>query len=338
MPAFQAEYTIGAAIESILNQTYSNFKLLIIDDASTDNTIEVARKYQSIDNRVKVIKNEQNLGGYGNYNKSLDNCSGDYCCIYHADDYYEMTILEKSVMFLEANNNSVVVFTAAKEKRHYIPEEIIKERDRHRCYQINEIIGMIMKYYNFLATSSACMRSEIVIKHNIRFGGDHSTQLVQKGLKTSGDLAMWLQMLKYGCVGIIDEELIVVGDSKSRWSRQEKIRFDDDDFIHIVSHYLFNRNFIKSVSFSSRIGFDLIKSKSETIRYVKGNGTISHSIFSKSIINLLFRLLFTLEYRYILKNIKWILYRAIVSNNNKIFGYFINGYLSRFNDYVRDQY
>jgi len=62
MPAYNAEKYIAASIESVLNQTYKNFELLILDDASTDNTKEIVLSYAQKDNRIVYIEKQSNHG------------------------------------------------------------------------------------------------------------------------------------------------------------------------------------------------------------------------------------------------------------------------------------
>jgi glycosyltransferase involved in cell wall biosynthesis len=70
MPIYNAEKTLGAAIESILNQSYRQFKLVLVDDASTDNSLEIAKSY-TYDNRVVVYHNSENRGAYYSRNLGL---------------------------------------------------------------------------------------------------------------------------------------------------------------------------------------------------------------------------------------------------------------------------
>jgi glycosyltransferase involved in cell wall biosynthesis len=70
MPIYNAEKTLGAAIESILNQSYRNFKLVLVDDASTDNSLNIAKSY-TYDNRVVLYHNKENRGAYYSRNLGL---------------------------------------------------------------------------------------------------------------------------------------------------------------------------------------------------------------------------------------------------------------------------
>ncbi|MDB5123517.1 MAG: glycosyl transferase [Mucilaginibacter sp.] len=86
MPAYNTAPFIAEAIESILAQTFTDFELLISDDASTDATFEIAQTFAKTDARIKVFKQAQNLGFVGNKNFLLQQASGDYIAWQDSDD------------------------------------------------------------------------------------------------------------------------------------------------------------------------------------------------------------------------------------------------------------
>jgi glycosyltransferase involved in cell wall biosynthesis len=70
MTSFNREKYIAEAIESVLASTYKDFELIIVDDVSTDATVAIAEKYAKQDGRIKVYKNQNNLGDYKNRNRA----------------------------------------------------------------------------------------------------------------------------------------------------------------------------------------------------------------------------------------------------------------------------
>jgi glycosyltransferase involved in cell wall biosynthesis len=86
MPAFNARAYIAEAIDSVLNQTYANWELIIIDDASTDNTIQIVKTF--IDPRIKLSGNKHNLGPDKTTNIGMKNASGEYLTFLGADDLF----------------------------------------------------------------------------------------------------------------------------------------------------------------------------------------------------------------------------------------------------------
>lgn len=104
LSAYNAEPFIGRAIESVLAQTHSNFRLFVVNDASTDDTLFVAKKYLS-DPRVHIVNLSKNIGTYAAKNLVLKNfAEGEYWAHHDADDFSEPTRFEKQIAFLKEKN------------------------------------------------------------------------------------------------------------------------------------------------------------------------------------------------------------------------------------------
>lgn len=103
MPAYNAQDYIGEAIESILSQTYSNFELLIADDASTDNTKAIITGYAKTDKRVRLIANSKNLYIAANRNKLITEAKGTYVVWADADDISYPERIETQIKILESD-------------------------------------------------------------------------------------------------------------------------------------------------------------------------------------------------------------------------------------------
>lgn len=101
MPVYNSALYVSEAINSILKQSYSNFEFLIIDDASTDNSVEIIRKFK--DERIRLIRNEKNLRLVGVLNKGIDIAEGKYIVRMDSDDISLPDRLKKQVDFMNAN-------------------------------------------------------------------------------------------------------------------------------------------------------------------------------------------------------------------------------------------
>jgi len=101
MTAYNREKYISEAIESVLASTYKDFELVIVDDCSSDKTVEIAKQYEAKDNRVKVFVNEKNLGDYPNRNKAASYGRGTYLKYLDSDDVMRNDCLEKMVSQME---------------------------------------------------------------------------------------------------------------------------------------------------------------------------------------------------------------------------------------------
>lgn len=102
--------TIKKALDSVISQTYKNLQILIVDDASSDNTEEIVRKYS--DDRIEYYKNESNLGITKNRNKALSLSKGKYIAVLDSDDYWiDENKISDQVNFLEKNPAYALVGT-----------------------------------------------------------------------------------------------------------------------------------------------------------------------------------------------------------------------------------
>ena len=106
MPAYNADKTIGRAIESVLNQTYSNIDLIIVNDGSTDKTSEVVRQYY--DTRIVLI-NQPNKGLSGARNSGLEKVKGDYVAFIDSDDWYENDYVERLLSSIFTTHSQLAV-------------------------------------------------------------------------------------------------------------------------------------------------------------------------------------------------------------------------------------
>lgn len=105
MPTYNAEKTISFAIDSIINQSWKNFELLIVDDCSSDATYSIAKEYEQLDSRIKVFKQEINLGAYSARNLALLNANGDFITTHDSDDWSHPEKISMQVEYLINNKN-----------------------------------------------------------------------------------------------------------------------------------------------------------------------------------------------------------------------------------------
>src|ERR1700710_1386671 len=102
VPCYELAHLLPECVASILSQTYTDFEILIMDDCSPDDTEKVAATFR--DERVKYIRNSENLGKLRNYNKGIGLCGGEYIWLISADDYLRKPyILEHYMRVMETN-------------------------------------------------------------------------------------------------------------------------------------------------------------------------------------------------------------------------------------------
>lgn len=109
MGIYNCEDTLEEAVHCIINQTYSNWELIMCDDCSTDNTLKIANMLAKKDGRIKVIKNDKNLTLAPTLNKCLKLAKGKYIARMDGDDICSNDRFEKELKFLENNSEYALV-------------------------------------------------------------------------------------------------------------------------------------------------------------------------------------------------------------------------------------
>lgn len=107
MPVYNGEDFIADAIESILNQTFEDFELLICDNASTDGTAEICRSYATKDERIRYIRNRWNIGGGPNANRVMQLTRGEFFKLMNHDDVCHPRFLQRCVDTLAGRPDAV---------------------------------------------------------------------------------------------------------------------------------------------------------------------------------------------------------------------------------------
>lgn len=114
LPVYNGEDFITGAIDSILNQTFQDFELLIVDNASTDRTREICNSYLSKDNRIKYYRNENNIGAAGNFNVAFEHAVGIYFKWAACDDTIDKEFIAKCVAVLDKDAEVVLCHSNVK--------------------------------------------------------------------------------------------------------------------------------------------------------------------------------------------------------------------------------
>lgn len=109
MPVYNGELYIKETLDSLLNQTFKDFELLIVNDASTDSTLEILNDYVLKDSRIKILDNEFQKGIVGGLNTAIKNSSGEYIARADADDIHKKDRLALQVEFLDKHKNVGIV-------------------------------------------------------------------------------------------------------------------------------------------------------------------------------------------------------------------------------------
>lgn len=248
IPSYNGGKTIQDTLTSIINQTYKNIEILVVDNASTDDTIDIVKKITHQNPKIKLFQSEVNIGGEANFQRCFQFSTCEYTAIFHSDDVYEPTMIEKQVAFLESHPDVGAVFTVATDidengKRlaaRGIPRSLLKSNKE--TFDFAEIFKAILIFGNFIICPSAMVRTKIYQDEIKIWDG--------KKYGTSADLDVWLRILKNHKIGIINESLMNYRVSSSSYSyrlaRQKVTRHDIflvlDDYVHNYAKELMNQN------------------------------------------------------------------------------------------------
>jgi glycosyltransferase involved in cell wall biosynthesis len=153
IPCYNRERYLGLAVQSVLNQTYTHFELIIVDDGSTDASLQIAEQFASEDSRVKVIVQEHNQGQAHALKKGFDTAQGEFIGQVDSDDLLEPQALELTVQALEGDPGLGVIYT------NYIDmdEDGNKVRVGMRCsipYSAERLLTKMMVFHFTLMRKS----------------------------------------------------------------------------------------------------------------------------------------------------------------------------------------
>lgn len=230
MTAYNAEKFLEAAVNSVLNQTHRNWRLLICDDASQDATWQLMQRFASQDARITLLRNERNLGVPKTRNRILRAVPEDaqFIAVLDSDDIAMPERLSVQLRFLEAHPEIDAVGSSI---------GIIDEDDvlyAHRRYPSPSPAAM-PKYAlcsNPLAHSTFCFRREILQDLT---GYDES-------YKSCEDYELVMRLLTVHRLAILPEELVHYRISRSQW-KQRHLKATLRATLSIQRRYLFRRGF-----------------------------------------------------------------------------------------------
>lgn len=198
LPVYNGEKYLSAAIDSLLAQSYADFELIIIDDLSQDDSLQIARAYGARDARIKVFSNDSNIGLFANYNACLHKVTGRFVKLFAQDDILLPRMLEKQLDVFDTVEDVHLVST----KRLFINEEESKDEfcqfDSDRMIRGNDLItGCLAERINWIGEPSSVMFPSSLIG----FGFDSNFHQL-------GDLEYWFRIVMDGNYVFLEEPLV----------------------------------------------------------------------------------------------------------------------------------
>lgn len=207
------------SIESILNQTFSDFEFLIILDCPTDDSEQVVIEYAKADSRVIILKNDVNIGLTKSLNQGLKTAKGKYIARMDADDVSVLTRFEREYAYLEAHPEVVAVGS-----RCFLP--VSQKPVMNDWTEDQEVLAIRMLFSNVgLPHPSAMIRRAVLAENNIRY---------TESIKKSQDYKLWVDLLPYGKLILLPDILLIYrehekqisADKSSQYSYANRITID----------------------------------------------------------------------------------------------------------------
>jgi teichuronic acid biosynthesis glycosyltransferase TuaG len=179
MPAYNAAPFVEEAIASVINQTLSDWELIVIDDCSKDNTLQVINALAANDSRIQVIQNDVNMGVAKTRNKGLDLFKGRYVALLDSDDFWKPCFLEKMIDHAQKTGADIV----------YCSYEMVNEQNLKVCNDFivpDETTFEESIVRSVISCSTVLLTSEIAVNYRFPVNMYHE------------DIALWFQLLRDG--------------------------------------------------------------------------------------------------------------------------------------------
>ena len=201
IPSYNHAKFIGEAIQSVLDQTFQDFEILIRDDGSKDNSIEIIKQFT--DSRIKFAANPHNMGACYTANTMIEEASGEYIALLNSDDVWMLDKLDKQVKFLDKNPQYGAVFSDAQviyedgrdfDKPDHFYNSVFKQANRTRV----EWLKYFFEVGNCICHPSMLIRKAVY----------HDVGLYNRLMASLPDFEMWIRVCARYEIYIMPEKTI----------------------------------------------------------------------------------------------------------------------------------
>lgn len=190
VPAYNAEKYIANTINSVRQQTYDNWNLMILDDCSTDNTRNIVKSFVNIDSRIHLYENSKNLGAAKTRNRGIELADSKWIAFLDSDDLWHREKLEKQLKAIQ-NEGAELCYTSYA----VVDSNGEKARKNYIVPQITDYNALLKE--NVIGCSTVLLRADLAKKYYF----DTNFYLE--------DYALWLDLLKDGYKAVGCEEILV---------------------------------------------------------------------------------------------------------------------------------
>lgn len=211
MPAYNAEKFISKSIESVLQQTYQNWELLVVNDGSKDNTSSIVKLFNYT--RIKLI--EQENGGVSKArNTGIANSTGEFIAFLDSDDLWLKDKLEIQVKYMMNNQNIVLSYG---DYLSFIEDGKIIENKQLYPFKIKDLKQRLL-VFNSIATLTVMVKSDVL----------KATSGFDTELFGPEDWDLWIKISQKGDIGYIKENLAMYREHEGGISKNKKRQLDEE--------------------------------------------------------------------------------------------------------------
>ena len=221
LPVFNGEAFLDRAIQSLLNQEFYNFKLIIADNCSTDNTSLICKKYSEKDSRIEYFRHIENRGASYNFQFVLDQAKTEYFMWANHDDYWFPNFIKELVSILDANNDCIIAFPLSRyidEEGHFLKQNSCLSKTLQPSHSEKWFNNSLRNssFYKFLFAdiSSGKLDLSYGLFRKNKF---NNSNLVSKweDILWGGDILIIAEILMHGNAYFIDVVLMEIMDRKN---------------------------------------------------------------------------------------------------------------------------
>lgn len=202
IPVYNSSKYLRECIDSVLKQTYKNLEIIIIDDRSTDDSVDIINSYK--DKRIKFIKLKKNSGVSICRNKGIDLATGEYITFIDSDDYWDIDKIKKQVKFIEKNDYTFI----------YSNYAFLKNGKKHITHVPKSI------------TYKEALKNTTIFTSTVMFNMKHlkKKDIYMPIIKRGQDTATWWKVLRNGVTAYgMDDVLSIYRVGKSSLSSNKFI-------------------------------------------------------------------------------------------------------------------
>lgn len=297
VPIYNGENVLSRCIDSILNQSYKNLEIILINDGSKDKSIDILRKYEKLDDRIIVINNE-NKGVSETRNIGVMQATGDYIQFIDSDDYIELDMIEKTIKLMEKENADLVItglFLDIEDGKKI--NSAIQTFEKETCRDKKIIAQNVISRLNGTYINSPVnklYKKSIIVDNNIK---------MDKGIDLGEDLIFNLEYIKFCKCVVFSEEVYYHYCMQVQENLTFKYRSDKLDLMAIL--------FEKCENYFIESGLDEVEIKDLNALFIKWMYSCFLDLNNKNC-----NLKFIEKHRYIKRNIEK--YRYIIDNTKDL--------------------